>query len=283
MNQFEEDVNPSQEIKPETSLVEVQPHEETETVSPLRGKLTLYLIRFTIYIFSLILLFNVTRFFIFLLFYRKAHVLVLLSTVETIAQVYSLVCSIPPIIISLVGIFGLVFIDRIRYRSIQELLLVGLISFTSLWCSLALFFAAICLISFAFIKIDPFQILQVVAIPIAFSIADIAFLSFSILLSMIVVVFKFSYDYKVAQGFQQLVETEDENLTFEDKLYRKIEKVFLRLGVLEHVNQQEGTHQQLKEQDDDTLENTSVLNEDLVVNNEQEDLKEEKETSSVVE
>jgi len=256
--------------------------QEEPSISPLRGKLTLYLIRFTIYIFSLILCFNITRFFVFILFYKKPHDIILLTTVETIAQVYSIVCSIPPIIISITGIIGLLYIDKIPYRSIQELLLVGvwnffillkiflnqkLISFTSLWCSLALFFAAICLISFAFIKISPLEIINVVAVPVVFAISDIAILSFLIIILMIVVFFKYSYDYKVAQGFRELVQTDEEYLTFEDKLYRRIEKVFMNLGVLEPINpststitNQPSTILNDEDEDDDKIESNSVLN-----------------------
>ena len=84
---------------------------------------------------------------------------------------------------------------------------------------------------------------------------------------MIVVFFKYSYDYKVAQGFRELVQTDEEYLTFEDKLYRRIEKVFMNLGVLEPINpststitNQPSTILNDEDEDDDKIESNSVLN-----------------------
>jgi hypothetical protein len=74
---------------------------------------------------------------------------------------------------------------------------------------------------------------------------------------MLVVVFKFDYDHKVAQGFEQLYQNDDEEdafVSWDVKLYKKIEKFLVKNGFLEVVdvpNQQE---------EDEDLESNSALN-----------------------
>jgi hypothetical protein len=75
---------------------------------------------------------------------------------------------------------------------------------------------------------------------------------------MLVVVFKFDYDHKVTQGFEQLYqndEDEDSFVSWDVKLYKRIERFLEKNGFLEVVDVPQ-------QQNDEDLESNSALNQE---------------------
>jgi hypothetical protein len=122
------EVNEPQEIQETSNEQENIFQEEKEAPkSVMRGRLTIFLTRVTMYVYFLIFLLNLSRFAVATFMFETDGVTSKQTTMKIISKVYSITCSIPPIFISISAFSALLFIDKVRYRSIQELLLVGVI------------------------------------------------------------------------------------------------------------------------------------------------------------